>query len=93
MRIAAAIASAFSGVAEIIRGRFPNSLTWKPMKIGDKVTVKFLVPMSRDWTRPPGPFLRCYVIRQVSNGWQLYDPIRDWSWGVPLDFGDRVVVA
>lgn len=63
------------------------------LKVGDKVTVRFLVPQSNDWTRPPGPFLRCYVTKRVSDGWQLYDPVRDWSWGVREDCMDRVVVA
>ena len=60
----------------------------KPLKIGDKVTVIFRCPQD-----PPGRFLRCYVIRKVSNGWQLYDPVRDWSWGIRKDFIDRVIVA
>lgn len=29
-----------------------------------------------------GPFLRCYVVRRLADGWQLYDPVRDWSWGL-----------
>ena len=57
------------------------------MRIGQKVTLIFRVPKEF-------AFLRCYVIRRVSNGWQLYDPVRNYSWG--LDFGqegNRVVVA
>lgn len=58
------------------------------MKVGQKVTVVFKTP--QDGHR----FLRCYVLRRVSNGWQLYDPLRDYSWGVRFDqAGQRVVVA
>jgi hypothetical protein len=62
------------------------------MKIGKKVTILFRA-YDRDSNRPPGAFLRCYVIGRVSNGWQLYDPVRDWSWGLRFDQTDRVVVA
>lgn len=57
------------------------------MKIGQKVTVVFRVPQEFK-------FLRCYVIRLVSNGWQLYDPVRNYSWGLKFDqVGHRVVIA
>lgn len=63
------------------------------MKLGQKVTV--LLPADPRWyPPPPGKFLRCYVIRRVSDGWQLYDPVRDWSWGLPeRQAGERVIVA
>ena len=55
------------------------------MRIGRKVTVKFA-------RKKPFPFLRCYVIRRLPQGWQLYDPIRDWSWGLKdEEAGKRVL--
>lgn len=57
------------------------------MKIGQKVTVKFL-------SQRPFPFLRCYIIRRLADGWQLYDPVRNWSWGMDeKQSGDRVITA
>lgn len=44
-------------------------------------------------TGKPFPFLRCYVTRKVSNGWQLYDPIRNWSWSVDFDEEARVIIV
>lgn len=52
------------------------------MKIGQKVTVRFLVPRPLDHRQPPASFLRCYVIRRLPEGWQLYDPVRNWSLGL-----------
>jgi hypothetical protein len=64
------------------------------MKIGQKVTVLFLVPRPLDIRQPPTKFLRCYVIRRLSAGWQLYDPVRNWSWGLnERQAGERVIVA
>lgn len=57
------------------------------MRIGQKVTIKF--PGGK-----PFVFLRCYVTRRLPAGWQLYDPVRDWSWGLSeLKAGERVIVA
>jgi hypothetical protein len=44
-------------------------------KISQKVTVLFI-------SGRPFKFLRCYVTRRFDSGWQLYDPVRDWSWGL-----------
>lgn len=64
------------------------------MKIGQKVTVLFLVPKPLDIYRPPTKFLRCYVIGRLSAGWQLYDPIRNWSYGLNENqAGERVFFA
>lgn len=65
------------------------------MRIGQKVTVVFSSKaLAFPHWRPPAKFLRCYVIRRVSNGWQLYDPVRDYSWGLNENqTGHRVVVA
>lgn len=65
------------------------------MKIGQKVTVIFRVPRPLDIQYPKDvSFLRCYVIRRLPAGWQLYDPIRDWSWGLnEKQNGERVIVA
>lgn len=57
------------------------------MKIGQKVTVRFA-------GGKPFAFLRCYVIRRLPAGWQLYDPVRNWSWGLgERQENARVVVA
>lgn len=49
--------------------------------------MKFLNPI-------PFPFLRCYVIRRLADRWQLYDPVRNWSWGMDeRQSGDRVITA
>jgi hypothetical protein len=64
------------------------------MKIGQKITVLFPVPRPHDEREPETKFLRCYVMRRVSNGWQLYDPVRDWSWGLKEGQDkERVVVG
>lgn len=64
------------------------------MKIGQKVTVIFPVPRPLDIHYPPTKFLRCYVIRRLPAGWQLYDPVRNWSWGLnERQAGERVIVA
>ena len=55
------------------------------MKIGQKVTVRFSGGQ-------PFHFLRCYVIRRLPCGWQLYDPIRNWSWGLNENQGKQRVV-
>ncbi len=63
------------------------------MRLGQKVTVLFAGAAPVPW-RPPTRFLRCYVVRRVSNGWQLYDPVRDYSWGLKNEqAGHRVVVS
>jgi hypothetical protein len=63
------------------------------VKIGQKVTVVFPAQAWRSW-KPPARFLRCYVTRRLPAGWQLYDPIRDYSWGLKdTQSGCRVVVA
>jgi len=63
------------------------------MKIGQKVTVVFSC-QALPYVRPPARFLRCYVIRRLASGWQLYDPVRDYSWGLNENqTGHRVVVA
>lgn len=59
------------------------------MRIGSKVTVRFA---------RPGPwgtkFLRCYVTHRLPAGWQLYDPVRNWSWGIrDQDRGLRVIFS
>lgn len=57
------------------------------MRLGQKVTVKFA-------SGKPFPFLRCYVIRRLPCGWQLYDPVRNWSWGLnERQAGERVIFA
>jgi hypothetical protein len=62
------------------------------MRIGQKVTVLFAAMRNCPPWVPPTPFLRCYVIRPVSNGWQLYDPVRNWSWGLKTtQEGSRVI--
>jgi hypothetical protein len=59
------------------------------MRVGQKVTVMFAAPGTTGHR-----FLRCYVLRRVSNGWQLYDPVRDYSWGIGFgQAGARVVLA
>jgi hypothetical protein len=64
------------------------------MKLGSKVTVLFPVPRYMDERHPGVKFLRCYVIRRLSAGWQLYDPVRNWSWGLrDEDRGLRVAVG
>lgn len=62
------------------------------MRIGQKVTVVFAADPRR-YPVPPAKFIRCYVIGRVSDGWQLYDPVRDWSWGAPVGFTGRVLVG
>lgn len=62
------------------------------MRIGQKVTIVF--PAQAWRPRPPARFLRCYVIRRLPAGWQLYDPVRDYSWGLNENqAGLRVVVG
>lgn len=64
------------------------------MKIGQKVTVRLLVPRPLEAGHPVTSFLRCYVIRRLPAGWQLYDPVRNWSWGLnERNAGERVIFA
>lgn len=61
------------------------------MRLGEKVTV---VHRSGAFdTKPPSRFLRCRVIRRLPAGWQLYDPVRDYSYGIPDTLAGQRVIA
>ena len=60
------------------------------MRLGEKVTVVYTMGVFP--TKPPSRFLRCRVIRRLPAAWQLYDPLRDYSYGIPDRLaGQRVI--
>lgn len=61
------------------------------LKVGRKVTILKLY--GKFDTKPPSRFLRCRVTRRLPQGWQLYDPVRDYSYGIPDRLAGRRVVV
>ena len=61
------------------------------MRLGSKVTV--VQRTGAFPTKPPSRFLRCRVTRRLPAGWQLYDPLRDYSYGIPDRLAGQRVIA